>query len=297
MGSGSSSLHQEHLIQNDDMLSEDRVKALLKEDFRKDIFDANQEGGFIQGSRYLELLALHGATPQHEISHEIINNICDTDECSSNSAEVVTKSKIEVLALLRNELSNSMLPTSTPIVTDPEIASAQRIAVEKGRMFVEKSRLMLPPPTQKEVEEQLVSVEGLNLLFACQYRRMYQDPLLYVLFDVSNPDTNVSALEHGTRIGTVVADRTLGGQRWRRLGRGNNLFETLHDTHDRAKGCPMRPKSHRNRGFTINQRNAWLGHNHAASLEIGCSQKFADALTSHLASLVGFYGPWIVDNS
>ena len=188
-----------------------------------------------------------------------------------------------------------MLPKVIPVVSDPTLSSAHRSAGETGRMFMEKTTYMSPPPSQQEIEEQLSGVEGIMVLFACQYRRMYQDPLLYVLFDVNHPDTNVSALEHGTRLGTVIADRMLGGQRWRKLNRGDNLFETLHDTHDRAKSCPMRPRHHQHKGFTVTQRNAWLGHNNAASLEMGCTKKFADKFTSHLASLMGFYGPWIND--
>ena len=288
MGSGSSVLQQERLIDKDDMLSEERIRVLLKQDFRKDIFDANQEGGFISGSKYLQLLALHGSASDQDVCNVISDNDGNKEADASADTDEITLKELE--------LSKTMLPPNIPVVSDPVLASAHRTALETGRMFIEKSTYMSPPPSRKEVEEQLNRVEGLNLLFACQYRRMYGDPLLYVLFDVSHPDTNVSALEHGARLGTVIADRMLGGQQWRKLNRGSNLFQTLHNTHGRAKGCPMRPKSHRNQGFTINQRNSWLGHNHAASLEMGCSQKFADKLTSHLASLIGFYGPWIADN-
>ena len=137
----------------------------------------------------------------------------------------------------------------------------------------------------------------MKLLFACQYRRMYNDPLLNPLFDGRDPDTNVSALEHGKRLGSLIADRMLGGRRWNMLNRGtDNVFEALHNAHDKAKACPMRPAWQRNRGFTENQRDAWLGHNFAAAVhDLGIKEQAASKLTLHLATLMGFYGPWIKD--
>ena len=43
---------------------------------------------------------------------------------------------------------------------------------------------------------------------------MFKDPHLLVLFDSRDKDTNVSALEHGTRLASVILSRLTGGDQY-----------------------------------------------------------------------------------
>ena len=67
---------------------------------------------------------------------------------------------------------------------------------------------------------------------------------MIVLFDSRHPDTNVSALEHGKRIASVLMSRCLRDKSyWDSLGRDYDYGTATNRSHKRAKKCPMRPQN------------------------------------------------------
>ena len=101
----------------------------------------------------------------------------------------------------------------------------------------------------KKFTKELGDEEHFFVLFGCHYRRMFKDPHLLVLFDSRDKDTMVSALEHGTRLASVILNRWTGGNQYEKLNRGN-LFSNLSKSHQRAKKCPFRPGKHIGKQFT-----------------------------------------------
>ena len=148
-------------------------------------------------------------------------------------------------------------------------------------------------PPRRQLEEELGGLEGFFTLFGCHYCRMFADPRMRVLFDSRHADTNVSALEHGKRVGASLLDRWYGTRLFRQLGRGSAFF-AVTPTHQRAKSCPMRPRGHRRaQRFTTTQRNAWIGHVCCAAEEVGASEDFRTRLGDWLAANIAVYAPWL----
>jgi hypothetical protein len=80
------------------------------------------------------------------------------------------------------------------------------------------------PFSPDRVEEELGGLEGVFTVFACHYRRIFEDPRMNVLFDTRFEDTNVSALEHGKRIGSAMLDQWFG----------TSFYPSLKRDHSRA---------------------------------------------------------------
>ena len=122
------------------------------------------------------------------------------------------------------------------------------------------------------------------------YKRMMQDPRMAVLFDTRNEEANVSAAIHGKRLALALWSRwTDDDSYYKEIG--SNMFGRLQVAHVRAKECPMRSKALRAGGFTTAQRDSWLGHLWLAGEECQISTK--SRIVQHLATLMGFYGPFI----
>ena len=117
------------------------------------------------------------------------------------------------------------------------------------------------------------------------YRRMTTDPILKQLFDRSDPDVDVPAEEHGWRFGMWMLAR-YGGVPEYMAKRGGHIFGNIGRAHTRATRCPMRPAAHRGRGFTVRQRDTWLGYQHQACVCKGVP----DAVRSKLMGLHAGYG-------
>jgi len=129
--------------------------------------------------------------------------------------------------------------------------------------------------------------EAFKHLFDRHYQNMFADPRMAVLFGWRAKE--LPTKEHGRRLATFILHFN---------GLDDEYGRTPHDgfqsAHQHAKRCPMRPKEHRNAvAFTIQQRNAWLGH-----LSLACDAKDVpfdckNNLLGWLRGKMGFYGPFI----
>jgi len=148
------------------------------------------------------------------------------------------------------------------------------------------------PFSRQHTEEELGGIEGVFTLFACHYRRMFEDPRMRVLFDTRHDDTNVSALEHGKRIGSAMLDQWFGTSFYPSLKRDSSRAAIqIGPSHGRAKQCPMRPREHRRSGmFTVAQRNTWLGYAWMGAEDIGATEEFRDKMVDWMAGNLGFMG-------
>mmetsp|Transcript_62605 Transcript_62605/g.146925 ORF Transcript_62605/g.146925 Transcript_62605/m.146925 type:complete len:239 (+) Transcript_62605:49-765(+) len=168
-------------------------------------------------------------------------------------------------------------------------------ALRKGRRLYSlgnagSRRSMMPMPTPNDIQSMGGKV-GVCKLFGTHYRRMFQDPRMVVLFDVSQEDSNVTAATHGERLALALLGRWTGDRDYART-RGN-LFANLEVAHQRAKHCPFRSQSLRGRGFTEDQRDSWLGHVWLAGEEVGVDAQLCDKLAIHLASAMDVYAPFV----
>ena len=138
------------------------------------------------------------------------------------------------------------------------------------------------------------AADGLAVLFATHYARMFADPRMAVLFDTRHADSNASALEHGTRLAATLMDLWYGTREYASLGRGSS-FRNVGRAHARAKRCPLRPNSGTGAPrFSEAQRDAWLGHVLIACEECGASAELQHQIGRFLGSRVNAYGPFRV---
>jgi len=153
------------------------------------------------------------------------------------------------------------------------------------------------PFAKERVERELGGLESVFAVFATQYRRMFKDPRMSVLFDTRHDDTNVSALEHGKRIGSAMLDQWFGTSYFASLGRKySRAAMQIAIGHNRAKGCPMRPRKQRgSRTFTVAQRNTWLGYAWMGAEDVGASKEFCQGMVDWLAGNLGFMGKFQED--
>ena len=146
------------------------------------------------------------------------------------------------------------------------------------------------PFSKERVEQELGGLESVFTVFATHYRRMFEDPRMSVLFDTRHADTNVSALEHGKRIGSAMLDEWFGTTFFASLGRKySSARSQIAIGHRRAKDCPMRPAKQRGaRYFTVAQRNTWLGYAWMGAEDAGASKEFCQGMVDWLAGNLGF---------
>ena len=139
--------------------------------------------------------------------------------------------------------------------------------------------------------------------FGTFYKRVMNDPRMAVLFDTREKHVNVSAATHGKRLAFAVfsvysneyAQKYLqldGRQPGKHSGR-SMIFQHLEESHQRAKHCPMRSLRLRGKGFTVSQRNSWLGHLWLAGKDCNIPISQRDGVVLHLATLIGMYGPFV----
>jgi hypothetical protein len=155
------------------------------------------------------------------------------------------------------------------------------------------------PFSRQRTEEELGGIDGIFTLFACLYRRMFEDPRMRVLFDTRHDDTNVSALEHGKRIGSAMSDQWFGTSFYPSLKRDSSRAAIqIGPSHGRAKQCPMRPREHRRSGmFTVAQRNTWLGYAWMGAEDIGTSEEFREKMIDWIAGNLGFMGQFLDEDA
>ena len=153
------------------------------------------------------------------------------------------------------------------------------------------------------MEAELGGHDGFMTLFGCHYCNMFANPRMSVLFNSSQKDTNVCALDHGKRVANLLLDFNYDTSYLRAAGRGN-VFARLNQAHQTAKKCPMRPeikkfgiKQSKALPFTINQRDSWVGSVMDSAEQCGCSEEFQKMLGVHLALAVSAYGPFVNEDN
>ena len=93
------------------------------------------------------------------------------------------------------------LPAAGPLPESP--------ALRKGRAIYRAGLGGFEPmPTSAEIRS-MGGKDGIVRLFGFHYRRLFQDPRMSVLFDVSQQDSNVSAAAHGERLALALLGRWL----------------------------------------------------------------------------------------
>ena len=171
-------------------------------------------------------------------------------------------------------------------------------ALSKGRKIYDAASKYdyygMRHPSASDINEKI----GKDLMlewFGMFYRRMMADPRMAVLFDTSHADTNVSAAIHGERLALALMTQWCGDPGYYKLRgrRGTHMFHVLQVSHQRAKGCPMRSRSLQGRGFTVDQRDSWLGHLWYAGEECSVPSKLRDHIVLHLGTAIGLYGPFV----
>ena len=158
-------------------------------------------------------------------------------------------------------------------------------------------------PTMAELDKELGGPDGFFTLCGLHYCNLFANPRMHVLFDTRDPDTAVSAMDHGKRIAATIMDGTLNTRYFASLGRGFSGAFAVMGTHAKAKKCPMRPtsqqvalpKGHRkaNQRFTTDQRDSWVGSHMSAAAECGASEEFQQKYGLWLAMLVSAYAPFV----
>ena len=97
------------------------------------------------------------------------------------------------------------------------------LALERGRKIMAKYRSSkYDYPTMQEIESELGGPEGFFTMFGVHYCKLFANPRIIVLFDTRHVDTNVSALEHGTRLGSVLLARWHETNHFYEQGRGTS---------------------------------------------------------------------------
>ena len=100
-----------------------------------------------------------------------------------------------------------------------------KLLSKDGQFAVSRATITLP--NFIDFKEQIGGEEGFILLFGCHYKRLFSNPRMSVLFDTSSPDTNVSAYEHGKRLGSLLISRwTEDFEFYDRLERGDQFQNT-----------------------------------------------------------------------
>lgn len=158
-------------------------------------------------------------------------------------------------------------------------------------------------PTLEEYNRELGGPDGFFTLCGLHYCNLFANPRMHVLFDTRDPDSAVSAMDHGKRIAATIMDGTINTRYFASLGRGFSGAFAVMGTHSRAKKCPMRPaaqqvsmpKGHRkaNCRFTTDQRDTWVGSHMSAAEECGASPAFQEKYGLWLAMLVSAYAPFV----
>ena len=151
------------------------------------------------------------------------------------------------------------------------------------------------PFSRERVEEELGGLEGVFTVFGCHYCRLFADPRMRVLFDTRFEDTNVSAMDHGKRLGSAMLDQWFGTRYFPSLKRDSSRAPIqIGPSHQRAKGCPMRPREHQRSGmFTVAQRNTWLGSVWCSLEEVGASDDFRNAVVDWMSGNIAFMGQFL----
>lgn len=128
-------------------------------------------------------------------------------------------------------------------------------------------------------------------LFVEFYKRATTDPVLKVLFDRRDPDVDVPAEEHGWRFGMWMLARYAGDPEYS-AKRGGHIFGNIGRAHSRATRCPLRG-AHRGRGFSVQQRDTWLGYQHQSCVCRGVPDAVREKLMGlHAGYGMAFIGPF-----
>jgi hypothetical protein len=230
-------------------------------------------------------------------------------------ASKLTGEKLERIKALATKATSTFPPAfvNTPFEGAVDTPEANRM-LERGRwanMHRRKApkdsgstgQIALGWPTMEELNHELGGPHGFFTLCGIHYCNLFANPRMWVLFDTRQPDTAVSAMEHGKRIAATIMDMTLGTRYFASLGRGFSGAFAVTGTHAKAKQCPMRPtlqqvalpQGHRkaNRRFTTDQRDTWVGSHMSAAEECGASEEFTEKYGLWLATLVSAYAPFV----
>lgn len=173
----------------------------------------------------------------------------------------------------------------------PDGSDALRKGSEIYELVQHRSRHLLPPT--EDVLESQIGKEKVLTWFGTFYQRMMMDPRMAVLFDTRHKEANAPAAEHGKRLGLFLWSRWTLDQSYYQEINTTSAFRRLQEGHQRAKKCPMRSKNLVGHGFTTAQRNSWLGHLWYAGKECQIPLDLNDQIVQHLATLMGFYGPFV----
>ncbi|CAB9504560.1 expressed unknown protein [Seminavis robusta] len=196
------------------------------------------------------------------------------------------------------EVLEKTLPRSDVSGSKFRVTADGNEALQRGTEIfeqVQRRQRHIMQPSQYELETEIGKDKAIQW-FGTFYKRMMADPRMAVLFNNKDSEANVSALVHGKRLALALWSRWTDDQSYYHEV-GNNMFRRLQEGHTRAKQCPMRSKRLQGRGFTTAQRNSWLGHLWLAGKESSIPPKLNDQVVQHLATLIGFYGPFVEANS
>mmetsp|Transcript_30957 Transcript_30957/g.72381 ORF Transcript_30957/g.72381 Transcript_30957/m.72381 type:complete len:184 (-) Transcript_30957:95-646(-) len=135
--------------------------------------------------------------------------------------------------------------------------------------------------------------EGFVEIFVVFYKLMLEDPRMNVLFDKRFEDVNVPAVEHGKRLAYWYLQRYGGLPVYGPL-RPGNIFANLGKAHKRSQNCPMRPEKQQGKGFTVDQRDIWIGYQMMSCRECKVPQQVEEKLMMlHAGYGMAFIGPFI----
>jgi len=124
------------------------------------------------------------------------------------------------------------------------------------------------------------------------YDRLLDDPLMTVLFNETREERPPEY--HAKLLGSFLLSFLFSESGYIDLVRSGE-GHGLERAHTRAKNCPHRPEGHQGKGFTVRQRNAWIGHMHTASVKTGMNVSFRRSLVLFLARGMIRYSPFIDD--
>ena len=130
----------------------------------------------------------------------------------------------------------------TETLTPDQIQQRSLIARHNGKILFEQ--YVNNSPARKWVCKSNIHLyggkENFISVFKAHYQKLFTDPFMNTLFDMSHKDTNISSDDHGTRLASFFLSHFGDYDDYYNLRKARSTLQHLNVVHTRAKGCPFR---------------------------------------------------------
>ena len=125
------------------------------------------------------------------------------------------------------------------------------------------------------------------------YAKLFADPYMFTLFDMTDPDTNVSSDQHGQRLGLFFLSFFGDDQQYFEVRGVTDSTQQLVDAHQRSKKCPRRGAM-QGKQFTYNQMYSWICYLQKSATEF-VKEDQVKTLMHIAANKMQYYAPFCHD--